>query len=240
MQAPAAIPSLRGIDGAADCPATRQSLDDGSQYAMVIDIEHAARSISTKNAGTMSHHHHHPHTHDPIDPDTIRIGTRMIPDDGRFPGNPDLPLVIYKNALSSTSTADFEDLFRNNGWSGTWRNGIFPYHHYHSTAHEVLGMAKGHARVQFGGRNGVEILIETGDAVVIPAGVAHKNLEHSEDYLVIGAYPSGEIWDIHTGIEGERPRSDENIAQVVLPGSDPIFGERGPLHELWRLSGNAS
>jgi uncharacterized protein YjlB len=185
----------------------------------------------------MSHSHHdHPHQqHEHDNPETIRIGTRMIPDDGRFPGNPTLPLVIYRHALPTTPFEDFEDLFRDNGWSGTWRNGIFPYHHYHSTAHEVLGMSKGFARVQFGGRNGIELLIETGDAVVIPAGVAHKNLEHSDDYLVIGAYPSGEIWDVHTGIEGERPRSDENITQVELPTSDPVFGARGPLWELWNL-----
>jgi uncharacterized protein YjlB len=165
----------------------------------------------------------------------IRIGTRIIAGDGRFPGNATLPLVSYTAALQATGASDFEVLFRTNGWSGTWRNGIFPYHHYHSTAHEALGMARGFARVQFGGRGGIEVLLNEGDAVVIPAGVAHKNLEHSEDYLVIGAYPSGEIWDVHTGIEGERPRSDENIALVELPGSDPVFGKSGPLFELWKL-----
>jgi uncharacterized protein YjlB len=173
-------------------------------------------------------------------PHDLDVSSVIIPDDGRFPGNAKLPLVLYRSVLETSEHNDFEDLFHAMGWSGTWRNGIFPYHHYHSTAHEVIGIAAGTVRVQFGGRNGPEFMLNAGDAVVIPAGVAHKNLEHSENYLVIGAYPGGEIWDIHTGIEGERPRSDENIEQVELPKTDPIVGRQGPLIELWNLEPSAS
>lgn len=163
------------------------------------------------------------------------ITTLMIPDTGDFPGNADLPLVLYTNVLEASGSTDFEDLFLSNGWSGTWRNGIFPYHHYHSTAHEAIGIARGSVRVQFGGEGGPEFALQVGDAVTIPAGVAHRNLESSDDYLVIGAYPAGEVWDVHTGIEGERPRSDGNISLVQLPTRDPVAGNDGPLMELWGL-----
>ena len=164
------------------------------------------------------------------------LETVMIPDNGTFPGNADLPLVLYRDVLSTSGHSDFEALFLANDWGGTWRNGIFPYHHYHSTAHEAIGVARGSVRVQFGGESGPEFTLTTGDAVVIPAGVAHRNLESSDDYLVIGAYPGGEIWDVHTGIEGERPRSDDNIHDVDLPTSDPVSGSEGPLMRLWHLS----
>ena len=35
-----------------------------------------------------------------------------------------------------------------------WRNGIYPYVHYHSMIHEALGVARGRAKVRFGGDNG--------------------------------------------------------------------------------------
>jgi uncharacterized protein YjlB len=168
-------------------------------------------------------------------PTPFSTTTYRIDDDGRFPGNADLPLVLYHQALLGSGTGDFETLFLRNGWRNTWRNGIFPYHHYHSTAHEVLGISTGWVRAQFGGPGGPEVTLQSGDAVVIPAGVAHKNLEHAEDYLVIGAYPSGEIWDLHTGIEGERPRADEHIRTVALPETDPIGGDDGPLFGEWNL-----
>jgi uncharacterized protein YjlB len=168
------------------------------------------------------------------------LETVMILDDGNFPGNANLPLVLYRNVLAASDHDDFEPLFLANGWGGTWRNGIFPYHHYHSTAHEAIGIARGSLRVQFGGDTGPEFRLVTGDAVVIPAGVAHRNLENSDDYLVIGAYPGGEIWDVHTGIEGERPRSDTNIRDVELPTTDPVSGSEGPLMRLWHLTHSAT
>jgi len=127
-------------------------------------------------------------------------------------------------------------VFRTHGWRGQWRDGIFSYHHYHSTAHEVLGIAKGEARVQLGGPEGSSFEVESGDVLVLPAGVAHKNGSASHDFLVVGAYPDGQDWDLLRGRPSERPKADRNIEEVALPTRDPVFGEEGPLVEHWDLS----
>ncbi len=114
-------------------------------------------------------------------------------------------------------------------------NGVFPYHHYHSTSHEVLCVIRGSASIAFGGPEGEVVEVEAGDVVVIPAGVGHKNEGSSGDFSVVGAYPRGqESYDLRTGEAGERPEVLENIRSVPLPEADPLFGEGGPL--LWRWS----
>jgi hypothetical protein len=63
-------------------------------------------------------------------------------DHGIVPNNPRLPLVVYRGVLESGpgAAAACETLFAGNGWSDGWRGGVYPYHHYHSTAHEALGI----------------------------------------------------------------------------------------------------
>ena len=159
-----------------------------------------------------------------------------LTDDGTFPNNADLPLLVYPGALplpEQDPASAFESKFRENGWGGSWRDGIYSYHHYHSTAHEVLGVYRGMARVQLGGDERVTLTVEPGDVIVIPAGVAHKNLGSSRDFGVVGAYPAGQQWDMNYGKAGERPEADENIAQVPLPEQDPVFGSDGPLVRSW-------
>ncbi len=158
-------------------------------------------------------------------------------DDGTFPNNAGLPLLVYREAFAPEhrTAATLEDVFRARRWGGTWRNGIYGYHHYHSTAHEVLGVARGAARVRLGGPEGQTFDVAAGDVIVIPAGVAHKNLGASADFLVVGAYPEGQRWDMNPGRPGERPRVDQNIARVPLPAMDPVYGPAGPLAEHWNL-----
>src|SRR6266851_6593573 len=156
-------------------------------------------------------------------------------DDGAIPNNETLPLIVYRAALppSTDPAGAFEALFARNGWSGGWRNGIYPYHHYHSTAHEVLGIAKGEARVRFGGDKGETVAVRAGDVVVVPAGVGHKKVSASADLLVIGAYPDGRGPDLCTAKSDERPRVLANIAKVSIPDADPVFGQTGPLIKTW-------
>jgi uncharacterized protein YjlB len=159
----------------------------------------------------------------------------LFADDGAIPNNPDLPLLLYRGAVADAAgdPAVFERLFARNRWSGGWRNGIFPYHHYHSTAHEVLGIARGRATVRFGGAEGQTVEVAAGDVVVVPAGVGHKNEGASGDLLVVGAYPDGRGPDLCTGEPGERPQALEAVRRVPLPAADPVAGADGPLMRLW-------
>lgn len=167
------------------------------------------------------------------DPELV---SHRIDEHGAIPNNPKIPLLVYPQAVSLPAddpAATFEALFTENGWHGTWRNGVYGYHHYHSTAHEVLGVYRGSARIQFGGDPGPVVEVKAGDVVVIPAGVAHKNLGDSGDLGIVGAYPGGQAWDMNYGKAGERPEADHNIANVENPARDPVYGANGPLLEHW-------
>lgn len=157
-------------------------------------------------------------------------------DDGRIPNNPSLPLLVYRQALEGNDReiSEYRSLLAENGWGGAWVDGVFPYHHYHSNAHEVLCVVDGSARIVFGGPEGETVEVEAGDVAVIPAGVGHCNLGSSGDFTVIGAYPRGqESYDLRTGEKGERPEVLENIRSVAPPENDPLFGEDGPLFRHW-------
>ena len=163
---------------------------------------------------------------------------QRLTDDGVFPNNANLPLTVYREAVALPEhdpAAAFEALFAAHDWPPAWRYGIFGYHHYHSTAHEVLGVFRGRATIQFGGEQGVVMEVQAGDVVVIPAGVAHKSLDSSRNFCAVGAYPRGQQWDTCTGKPGERPRADDNIAAVPLPQADPVYGPKGPLMTHWRI-----
>lgn len=77
------------------------------------------------------------------------IEEHLFADDGVVPNNPRLPLVVYRGVLDTgpDAAAACGTLFAGNGWSGGWRGGVHPYHHYHSTAHEALGIVAGSAQV---------------------------------------------------------------------------------------------
>jgi uncharacterized protein YjlB len=159
-----------------------------------------------------------------------------LADDGIFPNNQRFPLLRYNSAVpiqGNDPAALFERLFSDNGWVGSWRNGVYNMHHYHSSAHEVLGVYSGSALVQFGGEQGVQVEVQAGDVAVVPAGVAHKRLHSSAGFRVVGAYPVGQMWDMCFGREGERPGTDRNIEAVPLPNADPVHGGSGPFLELW-------
>ncbi|WP_421951367.1 cupin domain-containing protein [Pelagibacterium sp.] len=157
----------------------------------------------------------------------------VLDDDGRFP-NSALGVLVYRAAIEEGASAEaFKTLFSRNGWPAQWVGSIFGYHHYHSTAHEVLGVASGNARIALGGPQGRVVEVRDGDAVVIPAGVAHKLESSSADFAVVGAYPPGQDWDILTGEKGERETALANISNVPLPQTDPVQGEIGTLPGAW-------
>jgi len=163
------------------------------------------------------------------------IIVRQFSDDGRFPNNDDLPLLVITAALdpATVSPEKFERTFTQNGWPAAWRNGLYDFHHYHSSAHEVLGIYSGWVKACFGGPGGETLKAQAGDIIIVPAGVSHCNMGQSDDFRVVGGYPAGQNYDMMYGSEGERPGADDNIKSVGKPLADPIFGPTGPLMKLW-------
>jgi uncharacterized protein YjlB len=157
-------------------------------------------------------------------------------DDGTFP-NSVLPLLFYRQAIVPEARDPafiFEQRFAENDWTDSWRDGVYSFAHYHSTSHEVLGVYSGRATLRLGGEHGKNVDVQTGDVIVIAAGVAHQNIGTSDNFGVVGAYPDGRQWDLLRGLPDERPRADENIAALPIPDNDPIYGAEGPLRRIWR------
>lgn len=166
---------------------------------------------------------------------SVKFVSRVFDAHGAFPNNEQLPMVILRSPIKNVRIGPehFEELFRDNGWPPAWRNGLYDFHHYHSQAHEVLGIYSGWVRACFGGPQGEILKAEKGDVIIIPAGVSHCNKGQSPDFKVVGGYPDGQLWDMMYGKPGERPQADHNISQVFMPASDPVFGSDGILLELW-------
>ena len=162
--------------------------------------------------------------------------TFVFEDDGLVPNNP-LPLLIYKGAVELDNVSPektIEDLFDANGWGDSWRNGIYDYLHSHATVHEVLGIARGHARVRFGGDTGKEFELDAGDVAILPAGTGHQCLKATKDFSVVGAYPPGAKMQVTRPTPENHARALKTIPEVRLPKTDPVAGDDGPLVKLWK------
>jgi uncharacterized protein YjlB len=168
---------------------------------------------------------------------TVQAHTLLLAENGWVPNNPHLPVILYEEALENRENIEpleMETLFEQNAWHPRWRGGIYPYHHYHTTAHEALGIVRGSARLMLGGPDGKEIDVSSGHVLIIPVGVGHRCLRADDDSLVVGAYPDGTDWDLCKGapVDGMR----ERITNLPLPAQDPVGGEKGLLKVLWRTS----
>lgn len=174
--------------------------------------------------------------------DEPEILTFTFGDAGAIPNNPRLPVLIYRRAGAAENVRDpealarwFENTWPKHGWRAAWRWGVYGFPHYHSTAHEVLGVYRGQASLRLGDRAGATLIVQAGDLIVLPAGTAHQNLGASADFHVVGGYPSGQDADLLRGEPGERPAADERIAKVPLPKGDPIGGADGALVKEWKV-----
>jgi len=152
---------------------------------------------------------------------------------GGFPNSP-LPVLLYRAALAGADAGACEARFAAADWVGAWRDGIYGFHHFHSTAHEVLGILAGSVAVMLGGPEGRRVQLRAGDAVVLPAGTGHCNLAADGELLVVGAYPGATSWDLRRGDPAELDEVRANLQKVPLPAADPLHGADGPLPRLWR------
>jgi uncharacterized protein YjlB len=162
------------------------------------------------------------------------LAIRLAPS-GPIPNHRRWPLLVYNGAVTlsgSDPAAIFEALFARNRWPSAWRNGVYPFHHYHPDGHEALGIYSGEVTVQFGGDAGVTLTARPGDVLVLPAGTGHKKLSSRGSLGVVGAYPEGTCPDTSRKAFSREVLS--TIAAVPLPACDPVFGPQGPLFEHWK------
>ena len=168
---------------------------------------------------------------------SLLIESRFFGSDGDTVNNEDLPLVLMRGTEAAHSDAPaewFEERFAANGWGGSWRWRIYPFHHFHTNTHEVLGVSQGGAELLLGGSGGERFQVGVGDVVVIPAGVGHKCESCSAEFEVVGAYPSAVAPDLFRSGEGEVGSLRGAVSRVGLPAMDPVFGAGGPLFDHWK------
>jgi uncharacterized protein YjlB len=157
---------------------------------------------------------------------------------GYFPNNA-FPVLIYKKALQlprqkNKAAEIIQQIFLKHGWSNSWKNGIYDFHHYHSTTHECMGIAMGSAMVILGGPGGKRVKLNAGDVVILPAGVAHRCISKTEDFHCVGAYPQGKEFDIKTGTVEEYKQAVSKIRRLAIPRYDPVNGKDALLKSYWR------
>ncbi len=146
--------------------------------------------------------------------------------------NSRLPVLIYRNAAAAEPDTDpavpIEVMFRQHNWLNNWRYpGIYDYYHFHSTSHEVLGVARGHMSLRLFGEGGSEVDLSSGDVLVMPAGVSHTYLDGSDDILVVGGYPNGRDWDLmrdENVSEAQWRDAIKLIMSLPIPDFDPVTG----------------
>lgn len=165
------------------------------------------------------------------------VELHLIEPRGAFPNNARLPVLVYRHVIHGAAgdalAEEIERRFLAHDWSGGWRDSVYDYAHYHSTAHEVLGCYQGGARVELGGGAHV-VELDPGDVLVLPTGVAHKNLGSSIDFAVVGAYAAGRPYDMRRDTPQDQAHK---AADVPLPKQDPVFGREGPLLRAWGVRG---
>ena len=159
----------------------------------------------------------------------------LVEKNGYFPGSK-FPVLHYKENLQLPTFFPgkyVRSVFQENNWTNNWRSGIYTFHHYHSTAHEVMAVIDGRTIILLGGINGKNVLLKKGDVIVIPAGVAHMNLGDENDITCIGGYPSGRGYDMNYGTPDEHPMVDINIRHLPILDSGPLYGQDDPLISIW-------
>ena len=172
-----------------------------------------------------------------VETNPVIVTVKLSPNKN-FP-NSTLPVLIYKNACSlpgqkNKSAEIIRQIFLKHNWTNSWKNGIYNFHHYHSTTHECMGVCSGKTKIILGGPNVRRMELATGDIIIIPAGVAHKCSSFSKDFLCVGAYPQGKDYDINLGRPAELEKAAAHINKLGIPRQDPLYGKKGFLQSFWK------
>ena len=154
--------------------------------------------------------------------------TWVAPAGDRIPNHPSFAVLIYRGVPDVSAGADScRELFAGHGWGGSWVDGVFEFHHFHSTSHEVLGVVSREATLELGGPQGSAFEVSAGDVLVLPAGTGHRRASARAGFTVVGAYPEGqEDYDLLRGEDpAEVAAARERIAALAAPPNDPLGGE---------------
>jgi len=146
----------------------------------------------------------------------------------QIPNHPSFAILRYHDVEAARRGAQgCRDLFAQHGWHGSWVDGVFGFHHFHSTSHEVLGVVAGSATLELGGPQGRAFEVTSGDVLVLPAGTGHRSAHFDAAFSVVGAYPGGqEDYDLLRGDDPQEvARARERIAALDAPPNDPVGGE---------------
>ena len=149
------------------------------------------------------------------------------PGDG-IPNHPRFAVLVYRGVDAAREGADAaRALFGEHGWGGSWVDGVFEFHHFHSTSHEVLAVVAGAAILELGGPQGEAFDVAAGDVLVLPAGTGHRRATARDGFRVVGAYPAGqEDYDLLRGDDpAEVEAARERIAALPAPPEDPVGGD---------------
>lgn len=155
-----------------------------------------------------------------------------------FPNNA-YPVLYFENVLSEVLEEDYTaeevlKLFELNGYTNGWVNGIMERHHFHSNAHEALACTNGEVRVQLGGPHGEMVTFRKGDVVLLPAGTSHKKLDATENFEIVGAYPTSDPeHDFQYGDTDSYDEIKERISLVDKPETDPVTGSPANIETYW-------
>jgi uncharacterized protein YjlB len=152
----------------------------------------------------------------------MELESWQAPSGEEIPNHPSFPVLLYRGTRLEDPDAA-RSRFAENGWGGSWVDGVFDFHHFHSTSHEVLAVVAGSAVLELGGPQGRTFEVSAGDVVVLPAGTGHRRAAASGGFTVVGAYPAWqEDYDLlRTADDAAR----ERIAALGAPPSDPVGGD---------------
>lgn len=161
----------------------------------------------------------------------VTITEYHLPETRLIPNSPQ-PLLHYKGLLSESERRpeNIDRHFTQHHWKTQWifRYGPTQGSHYHSRVHECMTVLSGTARIRFGVADldddlatntwggahepgGLELEVEAGDALIIPAGVAHKTYNTSP----------GEAFSLLTPGKGRGVQAEnvyEALSNVELTG----------------------